>query len=384
MSRTALINITTKIGSGATPTGGQRSYKEQGIALIRSQNVLDFRFSKDKLAFIDEEQASQLDNVTVEEHDVLLNITGDSIARVCVVPKEILPARVNQHVSIIRGKKGIDSRYLMYYLLYLKPYLLKICGVGGTRNALTKEVIENIEIEIGDNHAGIAAVLSSLDAKIDLNRRINAELESMANLVFHQWFVAANETKGWRIGRLGDVADNIRRGVNPDAIQPETPYIGLEHMPRKCIALSDWGNASDLESNKYSFKTGEFLFGKLRPYFHKVGIAPVDGVCSTDILVIAPKSSEWYGYVLGHIASEKLVKYADTTSGGTKMPRTSWANLAKYEMPMPPIERAEQFSKFFLRVSQRIRTNIVESRTLMELRDWLLPMLMNGQVKVGR
>ena len=115
MSKTLLKNITTKIGSGATPSGGQKSYQEEGIALIRSQNVLDFQFSKIGLAFINRKQAERLDNVIVEKGDVLMNITGDSIARVCQVPDDVLPARVNQHVSIIRTKKRLiaDTSYII-------------------------------------------------------------------------------------------------------------------------------------------------------------------------------------------------------------------------------------------------------------------------------
>ena len=112
MKTKTLDEITTKIGSGATPRGGQNAYQEEGISLIRSQNVYDFSFSKGGLAFITDEQAKKLNNVTVEKGDVLLNITGDSIARTCIVPDEILPARVNQHVSIIRCKKGYDSRFV--------------------------------------------------------------------------------------------------------------------------------------------------------------------------------------------------------------------------------------------------------------------------------
>jgi type I restriction enzyme S subunit len=98
-----LSNVCTKIGSGATPRGGKESYKKEGISLIRSQNILDFIFSNDGLAFIDESQAEKLDNVTIEARDVLLNITGDSVARVCQVPNEYIPARVNQHVAIVRA-----------------------------------------------------------------------------------------------------------------------------------------------------------------------------------------------------------------------------------------------------------------------------------------
>lgn len=116
-----LRDVCTKIGSGATPRGGKETYSDEGpYALIRSQNVLDFSFSYDGLAYIDDEQARQLANVEIQERDVLLNITGDSVARVCQVPKELLPARVNQHVSIVRPDfSQLLPEYLKYFLLNL-------------------------------------------------------------------------------------------------------------------------------------------------------------------------------------------------------------------------------------------------------------------------
>ena len=100
----SLKSITTKIGSGATPTGGKTAYKATGISLIRSMNVYDFSFKWKDLAFIDNAQASKLNNVEVMSKDVLFNITGASICRCSIVPDELLPARVNQHVAIIRAK----------------------------------------------------------------------------------------------------------------------------------------------------------------------------------------------------------------------------------------------------------------------------------------
>src|SRR5438445_4522365 len=126
---------------------------------------------------------------------------------------------------------------------------------------------------------------------------------------------------GWCVGNIGEIAENPRRGILPPETKQGTPYIGLEHMPRRSIALSEWGDASKTVSNKFQFLKGEILFGKLRPYFHKVGVAAVNGVCSTDILVITPKSPEWYGLVLGHVSSDDFVDYADAASTGTKMPR---------------------------------------------------------------
>lgn len=184
-----LRDLTNKIGSGATPRGGSNSYKLNGISLIRSQNVLDFSFSQNGLAFISDEQAESLKNVVVKEGDVLINITGDSVARVCKVPKNILPARVNQHVAIIRATEKITlSEFLLYNLQFQKSHLLSISEIGGTRRALTKGMIEDIGVSLPPlpEQKTIVSVLSSLDDKIDLLHRQNETLEKMAETLFSE------------------------------------------------------------------------------------------------------------------------------------------------------------------------------------------------------
>lgn len=147
-----LGDITSKIGSGATPKGGSQAYKSEGIALIRSMNVHDRRFVYDGLAFIDDEQAAALSNVEVQENDILLNITGASVARVCRVPADVLPARVNQHVAIIRLNPGtIEPELLERYLTLpsAKKQLLKIATSGGaTREAITKSQIARFTVPL--------------------------------------------------------------------------------------------------------------------------------------------------------------------------------------------------------------------------------------------
>ena len=139
---------TSKIGSGATPLGGEAAYKKDGIALIRSMNVRDGHFSQDGLAFIDDQQAARLHGVVVEPDDVLLNITGASVARVCRARRDVLPARVNQHVAIIRPTSGFDPRFLEQCLLFpsMKRRLLRIAGAGATREAITKDAIERLTV----------------------------------------------------------------------------------------------------------------------------------------------------------------------------------------------------------------------------------------------
>ena len=175
----------------------------------------------------------------------------------------------------------------------------------------------------------IAGILSAYDELIENNTRRIQILERMAQAIYREWFVnfrfpghaqvklvaspLGKISQGWIPGTLGDIAAEVRRGVNPDDIEPETPYIGLEHIPRKSIALSEWGTAKEVQSTKLAFKKGEILFGKIRPYFHKVGVAVVDGVCSTDAIVIVPKKPEHFALVLACVSSEPFVSHATQT-----------------------------------------------------------------------
>ena len=143
-----LCDITSKIGSGATPKGGKESYIVDGISLIRSMNVHNGQFEYKELAHISDEQAERLENVTVEKNDVLLNITGASVARSCIVPFNVLPARVNQHVCIIRCKDFVSSIFLNHLFIEdnYQDLLWELAGSGATREAITKQQIENLQI----------------------------------------------------------------------------------------------------------------------------------------------------------------------------------------------------------------------------------------------
>ena len=186
---------------------------------------------------------------------------------------------------------------------------------------------------------------------------------------------------GWRLGTLGDIADNPRRSLGRDEIDPATPYIALEHMPRRRIALTEWGTADGVESNKFLFEKGQILFGKLRPYFHKVGVAPVDGVCSTDILVVDAKKP-WFSFVLCHVSSVAFVDFTSSGATGTKMPRTNWAEMARYPLSIPPVSLAAAFNEIVWPLVEKIAIGIHEARTLANIRDTLAPRLISGELPV--
>ena len=151
-------------------------------------------------------------------------------------------------------------------------------------------------------------------------------------------------------------------------------------MPQRSVALSQWDTADKIESSKFAVKPGEILFGKLRPYFHKVGIAPVDGICSTDIVVAAPKTPEWFAFALGHMSSTEFVDYTDAGSTGTRMPRTSWKRMAQYDIALPPCDAARAFAKHTDPLIETILRAIHDAHSLGYLRDTVLPELLSGNV----
>lgn len=327
---------------------------------------------------------------------------------------------VNNHSHVLRGVTDEDTKYLYYALstVAVRPYIS-----GSVQDKLSQNNLNRILTPYPVNKAdrcAIANILGTLDDKIELNRRMNETLEAMTRALFKSWFVDFDPVRakmsgrwkrgqslpglpanlwdlfpgrfvnselgeipeGWAVGTLGEVAEYPRRGVHPEQIASDVPYIALEHMPKRSIALSEWDAADGLESNKLQFKKGEILFGKLRPYFHKVGVAPIDGVCSTDIVVIAPRSRQWFGFVLGHASSVAFVEYTSAGSSGTKMPRTSWQDMARYPIVLPTKPLATAHTHFIQASVDRIIAGIHEFRTLAALRDAILPKLICGELRV--
>ncbi|MDF3605762.1 restriction endonuclease subunit S [Paracoccus sp. DMF-8] len=318
---------------------------------------------------------------------------------------------------VVRGKDERDDDFI-YYLSRHEGFraeaIKRMEGTSG-RQRVSWQQIASIEVPdlLPENRREIAAILGALDDKIEVNRKASATLEEMARALYRSWFVdfdpvwarlegrqpahmdAATAALfpdsfgddglpvGWCAGKLSDVAVNPRNGVKPEQIHPDTPYIGLEHMPRRSITLPDWGTAADVGSQKSGMTAGDFLFGKLRPYFHKVGIAPVNGICSTDIIVVRPKAPEWAGFVLSMISTDEFVEHTNAGSSGTRMPRTSWSDMGSYEVTLPSPKIAAAFEQITRPWRERIVSSVHESRTLATLRDTLLPRLMSGELRVG-
>ncbi|PCJ61613.1 MAG: restriction endonuclease subunit S [Rhodospirillaceae bacterium] len=395
----------------------QAEFAPSGHCLfLNAGNVSSTGFKFSECSFISEERDNLLRKGKLKRYDSVLTTRG-TVGNVAFYDDSIPfdHVRINSGMVIFRpDQPTIVPRYL-YLFLRSRLFRNQVSALttGSAQPQLPIRDIHRIHIplpSISEQH-NIAETLGSLDDKIELNRRMNETLEAMARAIFKDWFVDFGPTRakaegrepylapdiwglfpdalddddkpvGWELGCLADVAESPRRGISPTDVSEETPYIGLEHMPRRSIALTEWEGAGKVTSNKSVFKRGEFLFGKLRPYFHKVGVAPLSGICSTDIVVLTPRTADWSVFVLACISTDEFIAYTNQASTGTKMPRTSWKAMGQYGLCLPPELVICAFQNTVQPMIDRIIANIHESRTLVQTRDLLLPKLMSGKIRL--
>ncbi len=359
--------------------------------------------------YITKDQSTKLKRFVLSKNDIVMCMTDmkasmNLLGHTALIDKDdyyILNQRVGR--ITVEKKNILDYRYLFYYTnsqTYLE-HLRSVAHSGVQVNLSTQAIRESpILLPPLPTQQKIAAVLSAYDDLIENNIRRIEILEEMAQAIYREWFVefrfpghehvemVESELglipQGWKVGILGDLAESVRRNIKPSDINQETPYFGLEHLPRKSIALTDWDVVDSINSAKLAFKKGEILFGKIRPYFHKVGVAPLDGICSSDTIVIHPKRNECFAMTLSCVSSEHFIEYATMTSQGTKMPRADWKVLVKYPVIIPPDQITQRFSSFVRDIVNQIQSLIFRNRNLRQTRDLLLPKLISGEIDVSK
>ncbi|MCY7277306.1 MAG: restriction endonuclease subunit S [Phormidesmis sp. CAN_BIN44] len=423
-----LKDIATKIGSGATPRGGSSVYlaSRTNYALIRSQHVFDRHFDREGLVFITDEQATELQKVAVQPRDVLLNITGDGITfgRACIAPKDVLPACVNQHVSIIRADlKVCLPEYLLCYLTHpaIKGYIESF-NAGGSRRAITKGNIESFKVPLpplGEQKA-IAHILGTLDDKIELNQQINHTLEAIARALFKSWFIDFDpvrakldgrqpvgmdaETtalfpdefedsalgkipKGWTVKKLKDVLEVSRSGLKPEEFREESfDYFSLPAFDEGKLPKVEEGN--QIKSNKYIVHNNAVLLSKLNPHIPRVWLPSTSltrrAVCSTEFLVILPLQGMTREYLYSLCNSQGFLETFSTMVTGTSgsHQRVKPEYLLNMDIVVSSPEITSQFTEIVGSLYRKVHENLSESQIFSSIRNALLPKLLSGEIRV--
>lgn len=407
---TLLGTCTSKIGSGVTPRGGDAVYVSEGVALIRSQNIYNGEFSVGGLAHITERQAALMDGVSVLPEDVLLNITGDSVARCTIVPADILPARVNQHVAIIRPeRKKLLPKFLMYFLISpgMQGYMLSIAGSGGTRNALTKGMIEKFDVPTPPlaEQQRIVDVLSTYDELIENNRRRIELLEESARLLYREWFVRLRfpghehvkvvdgVPEGWRRMTLGEVCEYVEDG---DWIESKDQ--GGDDF--RLLQVSNIGVDSFVETGNFRYVSdetfrrlncreihpGDILISRMPDPIGRAWLAtnmPWRMITAVDVAIArVDRSRVVPHYLLQHLNTSASLELAAKHATGATRLRISRKSLCALPISVPPIELQEEFDEM-IAGNYALRSNLkTQEDKLRQARDLLLPRLMSGDLAV--
>ena len=342
----------------------------------------------------------KLQKFVLKDGDILVAMTGATAGKVGKVRTD-KPILLNQRVAKI-DPVGADHDFI-WSVVSSAEYQEKFFYLadGAAQPNMSGSQIEGVEIPFPPLpfQRRIAGILSAYDELIENNQRRIRILEDMARSLYREWFVHfryhGHETvplvdsplgqipQGWEVKKLGDIAEDMRRNIPKGQLDEPQPYVGLEHIPRRSLALDSWEIASELGSNKLAFKKGEVLFGKIRPYFHKVSIAPFDGLCSADTIVIRARQPEHYAIVVGCVSSDEFVAHATATSNGSKMPRANWSVLKERPIAIPTLTVARQFSAVVEPAIQQMQTLIFQTANLRRTRDLLLPRLLSGQIALA-
>jgi type I restriction enzyme S subunit len=426
----SLTEIATKIGSGATPKGGADAYlpTRSRFALVRSQNVFDRRFDHAGLAFITDEQAEGLRGVLLKPGDILFNITGDGITfgRACMVPTDVLPACVNQHVSIVRiDPRRADAGYVLAFLTHpsVKPYIESF-NAGGSRRAVTKGHIESFRIPLPplQEQRAIAHILGALDDKIELNRQMSETLEAMARALFKSWFVDFDPIRakaegrdpglpkpladlfparlvdselgeipeGWDVARFADTIEIVGGGTPKTSVAEywdgDIPWFSVVDAP---TGSEVWV----VDTEKKVTRAGlENSSTRVLP----VGttIISARGTVGRIALVGVPMAMNQSCYGLrGRTGGKGFFTYFSTRELAARLQQHAHGSvfdtitrdtLTGVLVVMPPAKLVDEFEKRVGPSLERIRVGLLASQTLAGLRDTLLPQLVSGELPVNR
>lgn len=437
MSKAKLKDLCLKIGSGATPKGGNNVYLDKGnYSLIRSQNIYNEGFSEQGIVYISDADAKKLENVDVKEDDILINITGDSVARVSLPNKKYLPARVNQHVSILRANpEKLDFKFLKYVLVEksMQEYLLTLASSGATRNALTKAMLENIEIDLPslNDQKRISNFLLKFDEKIQLNTQINQTLEQIAQALFKSWFVDFDPVRA-KVQALSDGLSLEQAELAAmQAISGKTPeeLTALSQtQPDRYAELAETAKAFPCEmvevdgvevpkgweikpielildrlKNKQKLRKEEISFERTIPVFeqgasilmgyHDKDAAfnasidePIfifgDHTCITKLSTIPFSIYQNVIPLIGKNLPTYWVYCAIQNKQTFQEYRRHWAELIVKEVVVPDnINLCQCFSKKVKELFFKIDINHQENKNLIKTRDLLLPKLLNGEIE---
>lgn len=376
----------------------QADYKDDGVPVVMPQDIINDRISTERIAHIDDALANKLERHLLVEGDIVFPRRGEISKRAIVDKSQVGYFCGTGCLKISVTPVEILPKWFFYFLG--QEHIVKWIegkAIGATMLNLNTGILRSLPVQYPgiDSQIRIVECLSAYDDLIAINQRRIALLENAARRLYREWFVQlrfpGHESvpvrdgvpEGWHVLSLSSICEELRDMVDPTAISAETSYLSMEHMPQKSISFGVWESAQKVGSTKLRFQTDDVLFGKIRPYFHKVGLAPIAGITSTDVIVVRVKNAVTLPLVLMIMSSDSFVDHAVATSNGTKMPRADWKILRQWPVIFPDEVVLRRFHNLVTPMLDKMKALMFQSRSLAQARDLLLPKLMSGQLDVS-
>ena len=393
-----LSDISTNIQTG--PFGSQlhqSDYSIEDTPVVMPKDLVNGHISEATIARISDAHIERLSRHKIEIGDILYSRRGDVGRCAFATEKEAGWLCGTGCLRVSTDVSKANPKFVFYQLQ--KPDTIgwvEKHAVGATMLNLNTAILSRVPIEIPslNTQNRIVDILSAYDNLIENNQKQIKLLEEAAQRLYKEWFVDLRfpgyETtpvvdgvpEGWESTTLENICALNKQVLAQTDIPPNIPYIGLEHMPRKDICLCEWGTSSEVLSSKFLYQEKDIIFGKIRPYFHKVGFALNSGIASTDSIIMRANEGVW-GLLLMTVSSVAFVDYVSKTcKEGSKMPRADWNQMKAYPILIPDEGTREKFEVNIGLITDRIKALALQNRGLAEARDRLLPKLMSGEIEV--
>ena len=381
--------IAVKDGTHDTPKQVDFGYK-----LVTGKHIKNGQIDSSSAYYISEDDYNAINRRSlVEQWDVIMSMIG-TVGEAAVVKNN--PDYAIKNVALFKcGGSEIRGKWLCYYLNSPEGKGRMLGEMkGSSQQFLSLKQLRELPIMFSEEKVPrIVEMISNYDDLIENNQKQIKLLEEAAQRLYKEWFVdlrfpGHENTKivdgvpeGWSKSTVGNICKLRKVVITPDKIESNTPYIGLEHMPRNDICLSTWGKSEEINSNKFIYLKKDVLFGKIRPYFHKVGFALNDGITSTDTMVMVADQNLW-GLLLVTVSSDAFVDFSyQNCKEGAKMSRADWKQMEKYAIMIADQATQKLFEQEILVITNKISALAFQCRSLREARDRMLPKLMGGEVE---
>lgn len=386
-SKVPLCEVAKFISRGITP-----SYTTgEGLAVINQKCIRNFCLCMKESRVHDLHKKSIHAEKMVQKNDILINSTGmGTLGRVTQVMEDI-QATVDSHITIVRVNSENDPIFVGYAVKNQQK-AIEALAEGSTGQTELSRIRLGQEIFIPQvpkaQQKEIGEILLYLDEKILQNAAINDNLQQQARALYQDWFVDFAPFGGikpidWKIGKLKDVL-RLKRDAIKAGDKPLLPYLPIDVIPMNTFAVTDFKSNDEAQSSLITFDKDDIVIGAMRVYFHRVILAPCEGITRTTCFTLTPFDSAFLSFALLSCDQDSSIDYAQTTSKGSTMPYAVWdGGLGDMEIVIPTRESASKFNELVLPMLRQIQSSYFENLNLRTMRDTLLPKLMSGEIDVS-